>query len=417
MEKKVILLMFLLIIQPAFGQVIISEVLYNPLNTENGGEAILLYNQGMESVDISGWILATKTSSVDATLPPNTTILPGRNLLIADSSFSLNKDQSSWPDAYYEEAMTLGNVDAGVALKNKDIIMDAIGWGDSNDMEPYLYEGTPHSGVIEGQSLRRIDNQDTDDNSADFVAGTPVFGIFQSGPLDIVIDVQANVQNNNLEILSFEILYDDNASKEGVQIKPVAGSNKEFEVSVQVSDKENSLENVKVIFENNEFELTQTNKVDSMVSFKGMVSVPYHYTSGIYELEVMATSNTDSVSKTTYFEYLNLAAITAETSLSFELQGGDSATEVVVVKNIGNQDIDLKIKGTSLANKDGIISLQDIEYSTNNFATSKTLSGDFQAINEKLLAGSELEMAFKINANEILTTGNYEGNIIIRGQT
>ncbi|MEK6854275.1 MAG: lamin tail domain-containing protein, partial [Nanoarchaeota archaeon] len=167
--------------------VIISQVLYDPLGSESGGEAVELYNPTASSVNISGWVLATETSQTDAVIPNGAVICSSCYYLIADSNWSNAKDNSSWPNADLEEAITLANTDAGVALKDSSgVIVDAVGWGNSAGIAAGLFEGVPHSGSISGNSLvRRTVNSsyiDTNNNSDDFAATTPDFHNSSSTP-------------------------------------------------------------------------------------------------------------------------------------------------------------------------------------------------------------------------------------------
>lgn len=414
MKKMMFLIITLLIMQPAFADVLIAEVLYNPINTENGGEAVVLYNDGNSAVDISKWILATKTSMTDITLPPYTSILPGGFLLIADNGFSLNKDDSSWPDPYHEETITMSNTDSGVALMNGEIVIDAVGWGNPNLFDETLYEGTPHQGVVEGESLRRINFQDTNDNSVDFIAGTPVF-FKEFKPLEIIIDVNVNITNSDSEIKRVEILADDNLTQSGVQIKPLPGKARVFEVEVEVFDLDGveDIETVKVIVDNNEFTMKKTSNNITNAVFKGNVTMQYFQEAKTYDLVAVVNNE---ISKSTSFDYESLAYIKSETTLGFQMVSGDSSTKTVTVKNLGNEDVFLKVKGTDIVNGVGSISLDNIEYSSNNFVNTKILTSSYQDLTI-LEKGTELEVAFKITAEEGLKSGIYNGEIMIKGYT
>ena len=116
-------LMILTAVGTANAEVIITEVLYDPINTDSGGEFVELYNNGNSSADISGWTIRTETSVADATLPANILLPKNSHYLIADANWSMNKDNPGWPGADREEAMTLANTDAGVALVNNNGVL------------------------------------------------------------------------------------------------------------------------------------------------------------------------------------------------------------------------------------------------------------------------------------------------------
>ena len=149
------------------GDVVISQVLYDPVGSESGGEAVELKNTGISPVDVSGWVLATLSSSSDATLPKDAVIPAGSSYLIADKGWNVSRDNFDWRLADFEEAITLSNSDGGVALIANGKVVDAVGWGDIEGIEEGLFEGSPAVDVGNGKSLFRL--KDTGDNSVDFV--------------------------------------------------------------------------------------------------------------------------------------------------------------------------------------------------------------------------------------------------------
>lgn len=176
---KNIVLIMLLVIPFAHASVVISQVLYDPIGTESGGEAIELRNDGNEPANIGGWVIRTESSDSDATIPLNTVLQPSATFLIADEGWNSSRDNSSWKAADYEEKITLGNTDSGVALLTANgSVVDAVGWGAPANIDSGLYEGDPAQQVSAGMALARI--QDTDDNSADFQPAKPSFldGLF-----------------------------------------------------------------------------------------------------------------------------------------------------------------------------------------------------------------------------------------------
>ena len=138
----------------ATSHVVISEVLYDPTTTETGGEFIELYNPTPFPVNLSGWVIATKTSKKDAILPNTAYIKPYGFYLVADKGWGSTKKEE-WPNADYEEAITLSATNSGVALIRDDTVIDAVGWGSPKIIDNMLFEGTPANYVSEGFSLER----------------------------------------------------------------------------------------------------------------------------------------------------------------------------------------------------------------------------------------------------------------------
>ncbi len=191
--------------QLASASIVINQVLYDPVGTESGGEAVELKNDGSSAVDVSGWVLKTESSAADATFPANTILQPGTTFLIADEGWSANKDDSSWKSADYEEKLTLGNTDSGIALISNTTVVDAVGWGDKEAIDISLFEGSPAVMVASGKALLRT--KDTDDNIQDFIETVPDF---QDG---IPVPVTANV---TVSLPSIEVSKSLNLAPEGI---------------------------------------------------------------------------------------------------------------------------------------------------------------------------------------------------------
>ncbi len=204
--------------------VVINQVLYDPVGTESGGEAVELKNSGSSAVDISGWIIMSESSDADATIPSNTVVQPGNTFLIADEGWDDSKDDSDWKSADYEEKITLGNTDSGIALLYNGSVVDAVGWGDEANIEDGLYEGSPASPVAVGKALLRT--QDSDDNSedfmesaADFMPGIPVPvtanvtisvpSIEISPSLNLAPEGTLSIKNNGDEDIEVKLVFND----------------------------------------------------------------------------------------------------------------------------------------------------------------------------------------------------------------
>lgn len=183
MKYSVLLLVLLAV--PVSADVVIHQVLYDPLGSESGGEAVELLNTGDEPVDMSGWVLATESSKTDATIPEGTIVEPGQAVLVADAGWNASRDNTEWRPADSEERLTLSNADGGVALLANGEIVDAVGWGDADGIDEGLFEGLPAAEVKPGNALLRV--QDSDDNRADMVEAPAEF--YEGMPVRIAADV------------------------------------------------------------------------------------------------------------------------------------------------------------------------------------------------------------------------------------
>ncbi|PIN74472.1 hypothetical protein COV18_07510 [Candidatus Woesearchaeota archaeon CG10_big_fil_rev_8_21_14_0_10_37_12] len=162
---KKILVLLLLLVPLAHAEVVIYQVLYDPITSESGGEAIELKNLGRETIDISGWIISTESSETDATIPEDSFLQSGQTYLVADANWNERKDDPSWRAADHEEAITLGNKESWVELRSIEDVKDRVSW-ETFDVNP-------------GQSLTRVQKtgdlaQDLVVSQAEFFAGIPV---------------------------------------------------------------------------------------------------------------------------------------------------------------------------------------------------------------------------------------------------
>ncbi|MFC1775194.1 lamin tail domain-containing protein, partial [Nanoarchaeota archaeon] len=245
--KATIYAIIILLLTIAANAVVINQVLYSPSSTDSGGEAVELVNNNNQAVDISNWYLKTETSSKDAIVPEGTMLNSNQSYLIADVGWSEVKE-NFWRQADHEEAITMSNTNAGVALVNSDdVIVDAVGWGSAAEINEGLYEGTPHSGVTRGSSLLRLQN--TNDNVEDFIESIPFF------LSEDTIVLTATIESHDPTIADFSM--SDDLEVEGFQVLPMPGTNRDVEVIAEITN----CNEASLFFEGQEFvmEKNQTN--------------------------------------------------------------------------------------------------------------------------------------------------------------
>jgi uncharacterized repeat protein (TIGR01451 family) len=147
--------------------VVISAVYPNVNNAHS--EWIELYNPTAENVNIEGWTIDTSKDLADATLPKVT--IPAHGFyLIADTGFSTEKDDPSWPDADLEEPITLTDPPGWCRLNNSGSFVDTVGWGTATTNETQNADKPAKGESIERKPLKDgyAPCQETDDNSVDF---------------------------------------------------------------------------------------------------------------------------------------------------------------------------------------------------------------------------------------------------------
>ena len=70
----------------ALGDIVINELMYDPISGNNDDQYIELYNKGTNTVDMSGWQF---TSGVNFTIPTNTMLAPDSYLVVARNQTNL----------------------------------------------------------------------------------------------------------------------------------------------------------------------------------------------------------------------------------------------------------------------------------------------------------------------------------------
>lgn len=448
MNKKLALAVFILTatLMPAAwaaDNVIISEVLYDPLVTETGGEAVEIYNPTGSAVDISGWAIRTESSSSDATIPDGTLLEAHSYYLVADAGWSSAKDNASWPEADHEEAITMSNTDAGVALVAANgTIIDALGWGDIAGIADGLYEGTPAMPVSAGNSLKRTDlDADSDDNSVDFSETIPELQNSSSaaaGPDNepgTSIEIGVDVENNAPTILSVSVLEDEDTETPGIQVMPVPEGTKEVVLSATVTDVDGTEPAVSAIVTGPDSETTMTmTKVEDINSttarYNATLLMQFYNTAGTYTASVLADDGSGNSTAETSFEYLRMAAISIDaTSLLFTgahpggttTISGDyalSTADTPTVRNTGNTPLDIGLYGTDFTDGEKSIGISNLKYSFDNDfdgALAGTISTAMQ-IHSLGLVNSEdsvQSLGFQLAIPAGTQNGNYTTEITI----
>jgi len=435
MKKLIFILVFLITMKYALAldHVVISEVYYDPINNEIGGEAVELYNPTETTVDISSWAIATKSSAHDAAIPSNRVIKPKSYFLVADSNWSSSKDDASWNNADYEEAMTLANTDGSVMLVDENnTIIDAVGWGMASNLDASFYEGAPANRTKEGFSLQRrmVDDefQDSGNNELDFIFGIPNLQNSSSYNSYINTDLEVNLVISETPLqIDFIDVEDDDEFLEGVQIIPFPKENRSAKISVQLSNADGlSNVNLKASLDYLKTDLALSEPINSTTAvYEGYLKIPYYFSAGNYNLIILNNAN-PVANKSVEIE--PVIAIELDTPLlSLESNGfgeveclGDKNFETrnnPTIKNIGNKATDIEIYGTPLKNENSEIGVNNIRYSFDGSNYAGALGGILSGVKTRkgvnLLPGlsSLKEFSVKISVPLESAAGNYQGTI------
>lgn len=163
---------------PGSTTIKINELYPDPEGADGDQEWVELYNAGSESQRLDGWVIEAGTSSwgVDFTFPGEVELAPGEFLLIGDVDV---------PTAdLIASSLSLGNSSAnpdGVRLIDcvaavQDTVLYGDGEGEAEDLELLDDQGGATMATMGESGLsigRRVDGQDSDDNSADFSGTMP----------------------------------------------------------------------------------------------------------------------------------------------------------------------------------------------------------------------------------------------------
>ncbi len=420
-----LMIFYLASIALAANNVIITQVLYDPVN-ESGGEAVELYNPTMQAIDMGGWMLSTESSSADATIPAGTIISSKSYFLIADSGWKFIHPELM---ADYEEPITLANTDAGIALTNNATVIDAVGWGSSINIGEALFEGNPSSAVDEGFSLlRKYSNgtyADTNDNSNDFIASTQSFHTNQVSNSEI--QVIAAIFDSSPYFGAVNITVDDDSLSDGFQIMPVPKSSRVIAIRVVSGN----ADNVTLSFDSNDYIMSAIGLLNSTAGiYEANISIPFYMDSGNHSFGITALgSNNLSADLYSVLEIMSLLSVEIDsTSLYFSASSGGfseiqgdlnlSSANRITIRNTGNKPADFELSGTDLSYGSRILGIGNISFtfdSDYNSGLSGSLGVSKQRKAVSLAPGlnSLQSLSFRLNVPSRTPSGNYSGKIFI----
>ena len=350
MKKISIILALILALGLVHAKILITEVYYDPVQTETGGEAVLLFNPENLSVEIGDWFLRTKSSTKDSTIPSGTILKPFGYYLLADAGWNLSKDDSSWPYASHEEAITLSNSDSGVAIVNPEgIVVDSVGWGNPDEIPAGLFEGIPTTGVPQGESIQRkkIDGiyLDSDDNSEDFFGAMPLFYSIANSPslqyIDVIINLTGSIRIKKAEIL------DDDFNESGIQILPFPGANRSLSLIAEI---EGQYTSVYAYFLSEIYNFTNFSIINGTIFANASIDIPFYQHAGNYSVEIIAENSAGEKDKLTVdFEILEISGISIEKK-ELTLNGFNSSVSTAIT-NIGNSKVSIELSSTNFSSE------------------------------------------------------------------
>lgn len=422
---NIILLLCLIIFfsNISFADIHINEVLYDPSITDNGGEAIELYNSGDEDVNISGYTIQTESSSADATLPFNSIIKSKGYFLIADVGWEESKDSLLFPFSDYEESLTLKNSDTGIILNdNQNNIIDLVGWGDAPDG---FFSVKPSVLANETHSLQRVNF--SGNNNIDFISSFPDLVNSQGENQDSsgnIFTIKLQIPSGDDYILDFSIDTDN-----GNEIYLMPGEIKIVKVYFEINNKFSSDE-ISLIFNNKSIPFSEILTKQDSKEYMSELNFDYFMLKGNYSLNLLLNDSNKVYDSVVNFSIGNIMAYEID-NLNFNCSLlddndckiiGDSDMDTVLnptIKNIGNVPLDFKIFSDTIleTNKSlRYISDQNVKFSFDNINYS-TLSSERRLFDVNLNPGLGASIPFSILLSNIskLESGEYSKQFVIMG--
>ncbi len=195
---RIILILFLLIIPVSKAEIIITEIMANPIEDETLNEWIEIYNNGTEAIDIEGWMISdeSETDKIEGGLynKKGTIIPPQRFALITDEMTRVynNFNVSSGTIPLYVDDSSIGNGlrNSGekITLSNRTEIIQEIEYPKIEDGKSWSYfnnswtesEPTPGFGNIPligcDWAVKILSNQTFTENPTFYIKVEKKFG-------------------------------------------------------------------------------------------------------------------------------------------------------------------------------------------------------------------------------------------------
>ena len=110
MKKIILVLTIFLLISTVSAQVMISEIMYNPTTPEQDKEWIELYNNGVSSVNMSGWKIQYGSTDRSLTLHRGSFVIePNSFTIIARNAAQFEADYPGYAKNIIQASISLSN--------------------------------------------------------------------------------------------------------------------------------------------------------------------------------------------------------------------------------------------------------------------------------------------------------------------
>ena len=144
---------------PRFYPVVINEIMYNPLGSDEGREWIEIFNSGDSLVDLTNWKFYENQTNHTLTAIQGSMILAAGDYAVIVNSSDKNKfliDYPNYNGTLLKSSFSLNNSGESIAIKNGDLLIDEVSYSSSLGADG------------DGNSLQKINNK--------WLAGLPTPG-------------------------------------------------------------------------------------------------------------------------------------------------------------------------------------------------------------------------------------------------
>jgi hypothetical protein len=420
----------------------ITQVLYNPLITSTGGESVEIFNSGTKPINLSGYTLMTTTRDIDLTFPSDAIIPANSYYLVADTGWSEKKDCALYPLADYEQAITLRMTDGGVAIINPEgNPVDAVGWGNPNNIGNPLYMGTPANYTIKGEALKRISF--TNNNQVDFICSIPEFTNSKNQTQDIrnnaihlildIPDISDYIKNVTIPFDYDDVILlnpgDEKILDVSFLLKDIL---EEADVSIILSSSYNNDEPIYYKSDSSDYNIGYDDKINGYINYNFPISLPHYLKPEDYVISIVvndSSSLSNVYVKNISFKIIpilsfkiNLNMINCSLAINnfcnITTQSSLPDIENPFISNLGNIPLDFKIYASDLVSEDNHINISSVELSLGNISSSK-LTNEPLLYNTNLQPGPQSIIPFSlfIQPPPNLPGGLYSTKIIFMGVT
>jgi hypothetical protein len=301
------------------------------------------------------------------------------------------------------------NADSGVALADSEgIIIDAVGWGDSSNIEQTLFTGNPCNDTPTGMSLKRISY--SGNNYADFIHSKPSFMNSLGQDHDpstnsIILSVEVRDASSYISNISFP--YDS-----GNDVFLIPGKTKLLNITFS-----SNAESINATFNGDTY--IPSSESDSYLL---QLSLPYTFIPSNYTLAINAESSGNTYSRYVNFTILPLLAFNIDlnsincTSSPCVVEGDYdvNTTDKPTIMNIGNKPLDFNIYADNLSAEQGSIDISSVRLSLAG-SQQKQLTNHPNLFATALSPGSALPCSFFIDMPQRALAGSYSTKIVFMG--